>query len=66
MTRVFERPQPGGGTRVLVLGASAYPHALEGSLRIPKLTPISSAGRSALDFADHRRQTIGGTALSGP
>ena len=52
MTRVFERPQPGGGTRVLVLGASAYPHALEGSLRIPKLTPISSAGRSALDFAD--------------
>lgn len=53
MTRVFERPQPGGGTRVLVLGASAYPHALEGSLRIPKLTPISSAGRSALDFADH-------------
>jgi hypothetical protein len=53
MTRVFERAEPNGGSRVLILGASAYLHASEGSVRVPKLAPISSAGKSALDFAGH-------------
>lgn len=53
MTRVFERDQPGGGTRVLIVGASAYTDALEGTDLVPKLTQISSASKSALDFASH-------------
>ena len=51
MTRVFDKPRDGGGTRILVLGASAYSHAAVQKLRVPKLNPISSASFSALEFA---------------
>src|ERR1700677_2745711 len=51
MTRVFEKPRAGGGTRLLVLGASAYPHAKSSTPRVPKLNPISSAATSATEFA---------------
>lgn len=51
MTRVYEKSRDGGCTRLLVLGAAAYPHAREAKLRVPKLKEISSAAMSALDFA---------------
>jgi hypothetical protein len=51
MTRVFNQPQPHGGTRLIVLGASAYPNAQETRTRVPRLTPISSAAKSAIDLA---------------
>lgn len=51
MTRVFSKPREAGGARLLVLGASAYPHAQEAKLRVPKLSPISSAAISAFQFA---------------
>jgi hypothetical protein len=53
MTRVYEQAQPEGGTRVLILGASAYTHARQGTDPVPQLAQISSAGKSALDFASH-------------
>lgn len=49
--RVFERAQPNGGTRFLILGASAYSHAQINKLRVPKLAQISSASTSALRLA---------------
>jgi hypothetical protein len=51
MTRVFDNARADGGTRLLVLGASAYPHAQTAKLRVPKLSAISSAATSALKFA---------------
>ena len=52
MTRVFDEPAgAAGGTRVLILGASAYPHAQSASLRVPALAPIDSAAASALTLA---------------
>lgn len=51
MTRVFDQPRPGGGTRILVLGAAAYPYARVAKLRVPKLASISSAATSAIKFA---------------
>jgi len=51
MTRVFENAQAGGGTRLLIIGASAYPHARDQKLRVPKLNPISSASLSAMEIA---------------
>lgn len=51
MTRVFNQPRAGGGTRLLVLGASAYPNARTAKLRVPKLSAISSAATSAVEFA---------------
>jgi hypothetical protein len=53
MTRVFDRPQRNGGTRLLILGASAYPHAQDDKLRVPELSPISGAAASAIEFAFH-------------
>jgi hypothetical protein len=51
MTRIFDQPSPGGGTRLLILGASAYPEAMVAKTRVPQLTQISSAAISALNFA---------------
>lgn len=51
MTRVYDAPQADGGTRLLILGAAAYPHAGTAKLRVPRLAPISSAASSALQFA---------------
>ena len=53
MTRIFDKPRAGGGTRLLVLGASTYPYAKTARLRVPKLSTISSAATSALQFAFH-------------
>jgi hypothetical protein len=41
-----------GGTRVLILGAGTYPLAQAGAARVPILEDISSATKSAVDFAD--------------
>ena len=51
MSRIFEQAQAAGGTRVLILGAGAYPHARKANLRVPELQPISSAAKSAMDLA---------------
>ena len=51
MTRVYDVPRQGGATRLLVLGAAAYPFAGQARTRVPKLADIPSAGRSALSFA---------------
>ncbi|RVU18476.1 caspase family protein [Methylobacterium oryzihabitans] len=51
MTRVYEAAQPGGGTRLLVLGAGHYPFAQASRAKVPKLADIASAARSAVDFA---------------
>src|SRR5262245_14304035 len=51
MTRVYNKPRSRGGTRLLVLGASAYPHAQVAKRKAPKLEEISSAAKSAIDFA---------------
>lgn len=51
MTRVYESDQPGGGTRVLVLGAGHYPFAQHTQPKVPKLADIGSAAQSAVDFA---------------
>jgi hypothetical protein len=53
MTRVFDQPRNGGGTRILIVGASAYPHARTAKPRVPKLPSISSAAKSALDLASN-------------
>ncbi len=61
MTIVFSEPDPqklaNGGTRVLILGAGTYSLAQAGAARVPILEDISSATRSARDFAD---QVLGG------
>jgi hypothetical protein len=49
--RVYEQPRPGGGTRILILGSSAYVHAQTAKLKVPRLTQISSAAESALRLA---------------
>lgn len=51
MTRIFEQDAPGGGVRVLILGAGTYPNAQAPQPRVPMLEDISSATQSALDLA---------------
>lgn len=53
MTRVFSAKQQNGGTKLLILGASHYPHAHVAKPKVPKLEDISSAATSAIDFATH-------------
>jgi hypothetical protein len=53
MTRVYDKSPDGGCTRLLILGAAAYPDARQAKLRVPKLKEISSAAMSALYFARH-------------
>src|SRR5262249_43151703 len=51
LMRVYESAQPEGGTRLFILGASAYVHAQVVKLRVPKLAQISSASTSAIRLA---------------
>jgi hypothetical protein len=51
VTRVYDQNPVGGGARLLILGASAYPYAREAKVRVPRLPTISSAAQSALLLA---------------
>ena len=53
MTRIYTGDGVTAGLRVLILGAGHYPYAQASKPRVPKLEDITSAARSAVDFANH-------------